>query len=117
VQAVAAQQSEASRAGLAFVFTRAFAERPLSPAAWGTIVEAARPILTPVTQSDNVPQGDQLDRVRRIEAYCAELDDAPGSQLARAFLQGTRSWLAPDDHWRKHLVDFVTLCATFGVEG
>jgi MoxR-like ATPase len=117
VQAVAAQQSEAARAGLAFVFARAFAERPLSPAAWGTIVDAARPILTPVTESDNVPQGERLDRVRRIDAYCAELDDAPGSQLVRAFLQGCRPWLALDDAWRKHLVEFVTLCATFGVQG
>ena len=117
VQAVAAQTSEAARAGLAFVFTRSLAERPLSPAAWGTIVDAARPLLTPVTVSDNIPQGDQLDRVRRIEAYCAELDGTAGSQLARAFLQGTRHWLSGDNYWRQHLVDFVTWCATFGVDG
>ena len=117
VQAVAAQTSEAERAGLAFVFTRAFASRPLSPAAWGTIVDAARPVLTPVTESVSVPQGEQLDRIRGIEAYCAELDDTPGSQLARAFLQGCRHWLASDDSWRKHLVEFMTRCATFGVQG
>ena len=117
VQAVAAQTSDSARAGLAFVFTRAFAERPLSPSAWGTLVDAARPILTPVTESVTVPQGERLDRVRRIEAYCAELDNAPGSQLARAFLQGCRTWLSADLDWRKHLVEFVTTCATFGVEG
>lgn len=117
VQAVAAQRTEAERAGLAFIFTRAFATRPLSPAAWGTIVDAARPVLTPVAESVSVPQGEQLDRIRRIEAHCAELDDTPGSQLARAFLQGCRRWLALDDSWRKQLVEFVTRCATFGVEG
>lgn len=117
VQAVAAQTSDPARAGLAFVFTRAFAERSLSPAAWGTLVDAARPVLTPVTESDTVPQGERLDRVRRIEAYCAELDDAPGSQLARAFLQGCRPQLSGDVDWRKHLVEFVANCATFGVEG
>jgi hypothetical protein len=117
VQAVAAETSQAARAGLAFVFTRALSERPLSPAAWGTIVDAARPVLTPVTSSDSVHQGERLDRGRRIDAYCAEHDDTPGSQLARVFLQGTRPWLALDIDWRKHLVDFVTNCATFGVEG
>ena len=117
VQAVAAQTFAPTRAGLAFIFTRALAERPLSPSAWGTLADTARPMLVPVTKSDNVPQGVALERTRAVEAYCAELDDSPRSQLARAYLQAIRYWIAITDDWPEHLAEFLFQCDAFGVEG
>ncbi|MFM7061952.1 MAG: AAA family ATPase [Actinomycetes bacterium] len=117
LRAVVGQRTSAGSDGLAFVLTRAFADRPLNPASWGPIVESARRILTPSASSPGVPQGLQLDRVRDIEAYCAGLDDSPSSDLQRAFLQGCRLSLTITDEWRDQLDQFLGHCAAFGVTG
>ena len=116
LRAVSGQRTSPLTDGLAFVFTRAFADRPLNPASWGALVESSRRILTPSVGSAAVPQGSQLDRVRSIEAYCAGLDDSPRSNLARAFLEGCRLSLTILDDWPEQLEQFLGWCDTFGVE-
>jgi len=115
-QALAAEATQADRAGLAFVLTRALSDRMLTPAAWGPLAELARPLLSPGEVTTLVPPGRALDTARETAAHLAQLEPTdPAAALDRAFLNGCGPDVLAECDWRTSLERFQDRCADFGV--
>jgi MoxR-like ATPase len=111
--AFAAAPSKADQYSLAAVFTRAFAERDLTPAAWSPLTELAQTVLVPRDEVHRVLPGTELGTVREIKAFIAqnEVDD-----LDRAFLYGIDTdWFALVSDWRDVFARFREQRELFGV--
>ena len=115
VQALASLPTEPARTGLAVVLSFALADRDLTPATWGVVVDLARPVLTPQESTTVTAQGDELQRTRAIDAYCADLDGSTESRMVTAYLQGCRQELQKEN-WRIRLEEFQRWCREFEVD-
>ncbi len=115
--ALAAQPTQARRTALAVVVSRALSEQPLTPAAWSTVADLARPVLTPARATATAMPGPQLEAWRRATGLLADEDlrRRPTAPLERALVHGCGPALLAGEDPAALLHQFRAWCHDFGV--